>query len=155
MNVSVFLVSSSAPSNPNTSSFRSQTNPGLVSKHDIPPFCNGPMLMSKCPVSAIASVPLVQCKTSHWSSGMKTTLMQTSTHCFVWDTHPYCPGEVISNMFGSWYWAPASRHLEVTILHWTILHWLSYEDDHFEVYRSHFPSLCTFPHFRHTALSDI
>ena len=32
--------------------------------------------------------------------------------------HPCCLGEVISDMSGSWCWAPASRHLEVTILHW-------------------------------------
>ena len=112
LNVSVFLVSSSASPKPSTSSVRSQTNPGLVGKHDIPPFCNGSMLMSKSLVPAIASVPLVQCKTVlFWNEDHPDTIFYTLFG-------PCCPGEVISDMSGSWCWAPASRQLEVTILHW-------------------------------------
>ena len=83
----MFLVSSSTSSNPSTSNVRSQTNPGLVSKHDIPPFFNGPMLMGKSPVPAIASVPLVQCKNFSlvfWNEDI-----------------PVVPDEVISDMSGS------------------------------------------------------
>ena len=137
LNVLVFLVSISASPSPNTSIVRFQTNPGLVSKYDIPPFCNGPILMSKSPVPAIVSVSLVQCKTFHlvfWNEDL--------------------PDAIFDGLFGLRYASllPGWNHIRYV---WQLMLGaceptvggnyptlvFSYEDDHCEVYHSHFPSL--------------